>query len=165
MTKKLLLLTALVLMLCGALMAQEQDTVAQKPKMRTVFFTFFGTGYTEFFNLRLGWQINDEWSVAAKLSFYDSEEDVLFTALFNAQITKYFPESEIILNNISLSGGYYPYQGDEYAAVELYTGWEGVYRYVRPYWAIGFTFLSEKYSQSKSNHFYPGFKVGFNFNL
>ncbi|HEX2983976.1 MAG TPA: hypothetical protein VHO28_10585 [Ignavibacteriales bacterium] len=160
MTRKLLLLTMLALTLCGALNAQEQDTIMQKPKMRTVFLTFFGTGYPEFLNLRLGWQINDEWSVAAKLSFYDSEADVFFTALYNIQITKYFPKSTIIINSIALSGGYYLQFGDELAGIELYTGWEGLYN-----WAVGFTYVNADLGQSKFHDFYPGFKVGLNFNI
>ncbi len=165
MTRKLLLLTVLILILCGALNAQVQDTLIQKPKIRTVFLTVLGTGYPEFLNFRLGWQINDEWSVAAKASFYDSEGDVFFTFLYNAQITKYFPESSIILNNISLSGGYYTHSGDELAGIEIYTGWEGVYRYVRPYWAIGFTYVNVNLGKSKFHDFYPGLKVGLNFNI
>jgi hypothetical protein len=159
----------LVLTLCGALNAQEQDTIVQKPKLRTVYITLLGVGFPECYNLlKFGYQINEEWSVGVKLSGYYSESggDWNFGVwLFSLQAVKYFPNSKIIFNNISLSGGYLPSQGDEFLSLELYTGWEGTYRWVRPYWAVGFSYVSEKYHFEKYHYFYPGFKVGLNFNL
>ncbi|HEX2983975.1 MAG TPA: hypothetical protein VHO28_10580 [Ignavibacteriales bacterium] len=74
MIKKQLLITALILLLCAPLMAQEQDTVTRKPKLRTVYITLLGVGFPECYNLlKLGYQINDEWSVGVKLSGYYSE--------------------------------------------------------------------------------------------
>lgn len=178
MKTKTLILIALALLSYGSsIKAQEQDSIAHKTKLRTVFLTFLGAGYPEFFTLRLGWQINDEWSVAVKGSIYDSQDSFLGLPLIGLQTVKHFPNSKIVLNNISVTSSYYHDNDDEYFLLEAYTGWEGVYRYVRPYWAIGFTYLSEIYrngkwdtvnmrqADEKYRYFYPGIKVGLNLNL
>ncbi len=161
--------------------AQKQDSIAQEPKLRTVYITLLGVGFPECYNiLKLGCQINEEWSVGARLSGYYSASGgrINFGVWqFGLQAAKYFPNSKIVLNNLSVAfEALTPGAGfDGTFSIDVYTGWEGVYRWVRPYWAVGFTFMNELEKNDHWNgremvdkrtiYLYPGIKVGFNFNL
>lgn len=167
--KKITLAILLALMLCRITNAQDKDTVLQKSKLRTVYITLLGVGFPECYNLlKFGYQINVEWSVSIKLSVYYSKAggDWNFGALvYGIKVIRYFPEWEIIFNNISLDAGYVRDAGYENIAFDVYIGKEITSNLVvRPYWAIGLTSL---YEGTRNGHFYvyPGIKVGLNFNL
>lgn len=161
---KTLILAALVLLSYGgAINAQEQDSVAQKDNMRTVYFSL-GIGFPEYIGTRLGYQINEDWSLYAKLGLFHTDEGDLLGALttWGGGITVHFKDWGVI-NYTSAFFGYNSSLGNFNYTWEILTGYDSPFSsLISVYWAIGLGVVHPEYRKSFTS---PSLKIGFNLNL
>jgi hypothetical protein len=88
--------------------SQRLNLYFKYSKTRVVFFSL-GTGYPEFFNIKLGSQINRNLSVSIKAAvYYDGKGGMMYfgTGFLGIKVSKYFNPILAVINNISLDVGY-----------------------------------------------------------
>lgn len=147
--------------------AQNQVEVEQKDtsNIRTVFISL-GSGYPEFLNIKLGYQIRPDLSVCFKVSdYYNGEGGWMYfgTGLWGMKITKYFEPFISVINNISLDVGYNKNGHYDNYAIDLSVGNESPEnKWLYPYWA--FCISSVKDFDNKT-FITAGLKIGLNFNF
>lgn len=142
----------------------EQDSISFQDR-RNIFFSI-GSGFPNFFSSRIGYQINNEWSAAAKGSIYYNGAGgrmYLGTLVYGVSITKYYEPTLLYLNNASFEIGYRKSGNYKDYAFELSIGNESTKNVlVKPYWALSLNFIKSFESEL---YVTPGFKFGLNLNF
>jgi hypothetical protein len=133
---------------------------------RRNIFVSIGSGFPEFFSSRIGYQINNEWSAAVKLSnYYDGVGGRMYlgTLIGGIKITNYYEPTILSINNISFELGYSKSGNYNNYAFDLSIGNESTRNILlKPFWALSMSFI-----KTYDNKLYvtPGFKIGINFNF
>jgi hypothetical protein len=130
---------------------------------RIVFFSL-GSGYPEYFNMKLGYQINPGLSVAIKAAiYYDGKDGYFGTGIWGIRVSKYFNLTYPIINNVSLDVGYDKEGAYDNYAYDISIGYESNSdTFLKPFWAIC---ISSIKSYKKEVFTTLGLKVGLNFNF
>lgn len=160
--------TLIILLLClMRINAQNEDEIVnQNNSNNRVIFLSIGTGFPECLTSRIGYQLNNNWSLSCKASVYYSNTGGTMNfgvGVLGIKVTNYFDEKIFVFNNLSFDAGYLRAAGDKNLAFDLSVGNESILKSVRTYWALGFSIVQE----GSSEHVYllPGIKLGINLNL
>jgi len=142
----------------------EPDSISLQDR-RNIFVSI-SSGYPEFFSSRIGYQINNEWSAAVKLSnYYDGVGGRMYlgTLIGGVKITKYYEPTILSINNFSFELGYSKSGNYNNYVFDLSIGNESIRNILlKPFWALSMSFI-----KTYDNKLFvtPGFKVGVNFNF
>ena len=146
-----------------SLLAQELNVKGTNQDMRKIYFSI-GSGFPEFSVLRLGYQIDKNYSIASKAGIYYDGTDGYMSfgqGVIGLKVTKYFEETKLIINNVSFEAGVINYSGQLLYACDLTVGYESIFDTIL-YWACGISYLR---NGAKENLFLPSIKLGLNLNF
>lgn len=164
------LIALIIFMFIADLNAHNNTTVTEEDSIsfvnRRIIFISTGVGFPEYLNVRIGYQLDNNWSAAVKLSnYYNGVGGRMYfgTLIGGVRITKYYEPTILYINNISFELGYSKSGNYNNYAFDLSIGNESTKNVLlKPFWALSISFI-----KTHDNKLYvtPGFKIGINFNF
>lgn len=147
-----------------AMNKNETDSLSQT-NTRNIIFTL-GSGYPELISFKLGYQLNDDWSVSAKVSsYYNGHGDQIYlgTIMWGLKITRYYDPVFLGINNFTFEPGYDKDGKYSNYSFDIYIGYETIRStFIKPYWSLGFSFIK---TYDHELYITPGLKIGLNINF